>query len=91
MNEEKNIELTKDQLGEVSGGGALNSSENRALNDFVRRIQQKYAAGTITNEELNEAMRLKSDYQNLMASMPSGSFTYSIDQFLTDKGYTKYL
>lgn len=91
MDEKKSMELNKEQLDEVAGGRALNSSENRALNDFVRRIQQKYAAGTITNEELNEAMRLKSDYQNLMASMPSGSFTYSIDQFLTDKGYTKYL
>ena len=27
MNEEKNIELTKDQLGEVSGGGAKKGYE----------------------------------------------------------------
>ena len=91
MNEDKNIELNVDQLGEVAGGRLQNSTEKRALNDFNIRLSRRRSEGTLTDDDYNEAVKILADYANLIRSLSSGSPTYTIDQYLKDKNYTKYL
>ena len=91
MNEEKNVELTQANLNEVTGGRGLYEKENRALNDFINKAKQEKAAGTLSDDDYNQVVRIVQEYQGTIARLPSESFIYPIDQFLIDNGYPKYL
>ena len=49
--------------------------------------------GTLTDEEFYIGNRIAMEYKRLISSLPeeSASDTYTIDQYLKAKRYTKYL
>ena len=93
MNENENVELNVDQLGEVAGGRALNSEESNAMKEFLERLYDRRRMGTLTDEEFYIGNRIAMEYKRLISSLSeeSASDTYTIDQYLKAKRYTKYL
>ncbi|MDO5132569.1 MAG: hypothetical protein Q4D81_06270 [Eubacteriales bacterium] len=89
--ENKNIELNSDQLNKVAGGRAMKSSEKNSLDAFLKRVKQRSSCGVYSNAELQEAYSIEMEYRKLISRQSSGSDTYSIDQYLKDNGYSKYL